>query len=113
MSNGSILGLLRGTRPNHPAAMSKRAAGWHIRPDVVLQIRAPLWYLLPGVLQYAYIVIPTGFTRDTWVTAAEIRPDQPSVVHHINAIVRPSGAPWMRDVKAGVPYIPEASACDG
>ena len=84
--------------------------GWNIRPDLVLQM--PDAYPVPptGTLEYIYIVIPTGFTRDTWVSAAEIRPSARSVVHHIIAVVRPPGSQWMKDAKPFVPYIPTPDA---
>jgi hypothetical protein len=87
--------------------------GWNIRPDVVLEMPNALAVPASGVLQYAYIVIPTGFVKDTWVTAAEIRPGAPAVVHHVNAIVRPPGASWLRDVKPGTFYIPDPANHDG
>jgi hypothetical protein len=84
--------------------------GWNIRPDLVLQMPDP--YVIPatGTLKYIYIVIPTGFTTDTWVTAAEIRPSARSAVHHIIAVVRPPGSQWMKDAKPFVPYIPTTEA---
>ena len=63
-----------------------------------------------GILDYIYVVIPTGFTKDTWVTAAEVRPSAPSVVHHVVVFVRPPGSQWMKDAKPFVPYIPPMSA---
>jgi mono/diheme cytochrome c family protein len=87
--------------------------GWNIRPDVVLQMARPFTVPAKGTLQYAYIVIPTGFTRDTWVTAGEIRPGARSVVHHMSAIVRPRGAAWLKDAKPGEPYIPQANSREG
>jgi len=87
--------------------------GWNIRPDIVVALPQPYTVPASGVLQYVYIVVPTGFVKDTWVTAAEIRTSAPSVVHHINAIVRPPGAPWFRDVKPGVPYVPDPASRDG
>jgi hypothetical protein len=87
--------------------------GWNIRADVILEMPVPYTVPASGTLEYAYVVIPTGFTSDTWVTAAEIRPSAPSVVHHINAIVRPPGEPWLRDVKPGAFYIPDPNAHEG
>ena len=49
-------------------------AGWNIRPDVVLTMPQPYRVPAAGILQYVYIVVPTGFVADKWVTAAEIRP---------------------------------------
>ena len=33
-------------------------------------------YTVPkdGAIEYTYFVVPSGFTQDTWVTDAEIRP---------------------------------------
>jgi FAD/FMN-containing dehydrogenase len=50
------------------------------------------------------------FTKDAWVTAAEVRPSAPSVVHHVVAFVRPPGSQWMKEAKPFVPYIPPMSA---
>jgi hypothetical protein len=98
---------------NRASVPTRWKEGWNIRPDVVLEMPYPYAVPASGVLQYVYIVIPTGFVKDTWVTAGEIRPSAPAVVHHINAMVRPPGARWLRDVKPGVPYIPDAVARDG
>jgi hypothetical protein len=87
--------------------------GWNIRPDVILRMPQPYPVPATGVLQYEYIVIPTGFKKDTWVTASEIRPGARSVVHHMSAIVRPRGAAWLKDAQPGVPYIPQASSREG
>jgi hypothetical protein len=84
--------------------------GWNIRPDLVLQMPDPYEIPVTGTLKYIYIVIPTGFRSDTWVTAAEIRPSARSVVHHIIAVVRPPGSLWMKDARPFVPYIPSVEA---
>jgi mono/diheme cytochrome c family protein len=87
--------------------------GWSIRPDLILQMPHPYTVPATGVLQYAYIVIPTGFTDDTWITAAEIRPSARAAVHHMSAIVRPPGSAWLREAKPGIAYIPDVSSHDG
>ena len=45
-----------------------------------------------GVLPYRYVVTPTNFKEDVWIEAAEARPGNRAVVHHI--IV------WYRDPKS-------------
>jgi hypothetical protein len=80
--------------------------GWNIRPDKVFQMPDAFPVPAKGTLDYVYIVIPTGFTKDTWVTAAEVRPSSPAVVHHAIAVLRPPGSQWMKDAKPFVPYIP-------
>jgi mono/diheme cytochrome c family protein len=87
--------------------------GWNIRADEVFQMPTP--YVVPAkdATNYVYVVIPTGFKRDTWVTAAEIRPGARSVVHHALAVVRPPGSTWMKDAKPFVPYLPPMQTHDG
>lgn len=105
-------GAPEGDAKDKPAPVKWRD-GWNIRPDVILQMARPFTVPATGTLQYAYIVIPTGFTKDTWVTAGEIRPGARAVVHHMSAIVRPPGAAWLKDAKPGEPYIPQANAREG
>ena len=80
--------------------------GWNIRPDAIFQMPDPYTVPVRGTLDYLYVVIPTGFTKDTWVTAAEIRPGAPSVVHHALAVVRPPGSKWLKEAKPFVPFMP-------
>ncbi len=84
--------------------------GWNIRPDAIFQMPDPYTIPATGALEYMYVVLPTGFIHDTWVTAAEIRPGARSAVHHVIAVVRPPGSQWMKDAKPFVPYIPPAGA---
>jgi hypothetical protein len=102
-------GAPEGDAKDKPAPI-QRTEGWNIRPDLVLQMPDPYAIPATGTLKYIYIVIPTGFTSDTWVTAAEIRPSARSVVHHIIAVVRPPGSQWMKDAKPFIPYIPTTEA---
>jgi hypothetical protein len=59
--------------------------GWNIgKPDYVVEM--PVEYTVPatGVIDYTYIIVPSGFTEDKWVKAAELRPSNRAVVHHAN-----------------------------
>lgn len=58
--------------------------GWTIGvPDTVFEI--PEAYTVPaqGVVEYVRIRVPTGFTEDRWIQAAEAQPTDRAVVHHI------------------------------
>lgn len=58
--------------------------GWAIgKPDIILKL--PREFKIPagGVVQYQYFTIDPGFTEDTWIQAAEVRPTQRAQVHHI------------------------------
>jgi hypothetical protein len=81
--------------------------GWTIgKPDMVISMPQAIDVPATGTIEYQYLVIPTGLTKDTWVTAAEVRPGNRAVVHHIIAFLRPPGSPWMADAKPGIPFIP-------
>ena len=77
--------------------------GWGIpKPDVVFQL--PHAYSVPdsGMVEYQYVILPTGFTEDKWIQAAEARPTDRSVVHHIIAYVREPGSNYFKGQKPGV-----------
>ncbi|HKQ03504.1 MAG TPA: cytochrome c [Blastocatellia bacterium] len=62
--------------------------GWQIgQPDVVLSM--PTEYSVPaeGTVSYQYFSVPTGFTEDKWIQAAEVRPGNRGVVHHVIVFV--------------------------
>lgn len=90
------------------------AEGWQIgKPDMVLQMPEAVDVPATGVVDYTYVVIPTGFTEDKWIQAAEARPDARSAMHHIIAFVRPPGNHWLADAKPGVPFIPKRYGSSG
>jgi hypothetical protein len=61
--------------------------GWHIgKPDLVISI--PEHKLeAKGPDEYSYVNVPTHFTEDKWVVAAELRPGNRKVVHHAHVFV--------------------------
>ena len=62
--------------------------GWNIgRPDQVFDYGADFEVPADGVVQYQYFKVPTNFTEDKWIEAAEIRPQHRDVTHHINVFV--------------------------
>ena len=98
--------------PKDKPARVKWTSGWNVDADVVLE--TPKAYTVPAgtALDYVYIVIPTHFENDTWITAGEIRPSDRSVVHHVSAFWRPPGSNWLKSAKAGVPYEASKLAMD-
>jgi hypothetical protein len=94
-----------------PAAMPPPARfveGWGIpAPDVVFELPQPYRIPATGTIEYLHWVIPTGFTTDKWVQFAEARPGDRTRVHHIIAFVREPGSQWLKDIKPGIPFIPE------
>lgn len=83
--------------------------GWNIgKPDAVLEMPGTIPVPAKGVVEYQYVVMPTGFRRDRWVTEAEVRPTARRVVHHVVIYIRPPGSDWLKEAKPGIPYsIPE------
>jgi peroxiredoxin len=58
--------------------------GWTIgKPDVVFEIPEPYYVPAQGVVAYVHFMVPTHFTEDKWIQAAEAVPGDRSVVHHI------------------------------
>ena len=77
--------------------------GWGIpKPDKVFELPHAFSVPASGMVEYQYVIIPTGFTEDKWVQAAEARPTDRSVVHHIIAYVREPGSNYFKGQKPGV-----------
>ena len=87
--------------------------GWSIgKPDQVFEMPHDFDVPASGTIEYQYIVIPSGFTKDTWVEAAEARPGNRKLVHHIIAFVREPGSKWLSEAKPGVPFVPQEKKKD-
>jgi hypothetical protein len=100
-------GAPAGDAKDKPAPVSF-VDGWNIgKPDRVIEM--PLAYNVPaqGTVDYQYMVIPGGFTQDTWIRAAEVRPGNRAVVHHVIAFIRGPESNWMRDSKPGEFFVPK------
>ena len=95
-------GAPEGDPKDMPPAV-KFTQGWGIpQPDLVFQLPQPFPVPASGMVEYQYVIVPTGFTKDTWVQAAEVRPTERAVVHHIVAYVREPGSNYFKDQKPGV-----------
>ena len=69
---------------------------WNIgKPDMVLKMDKPYTVQATGVLPYKWFRVPTGFTEDKWVQAAEVKPGARSVIHHVLV--------FLDDKRGGVP----------
>src|SRR6476661_8824022 len=77
--------------------------GWGIgAPDLVFELPTPFEVPAHGVVDYQHVIVPTNFTEDRWIQAAEIRPTEREVVHHLIAFVREPKSKWFRSQPAGV-----------
>ncbi len=68
-------------------------AGWRIpEPDQVIAMRQePFQVPAEGVVDYKRYIVDPGWTEDKYIDAAEARPDNRSVVHHILVYIIPPG----------------------
>lgn len=59
--------------------------GWRIgKPDLVLHMAdKPFTVPAQGEVRYQFFMVDPGFTEDKWIKAAECRPGNRAVVHHI------------------------------
>src|SRR5712691_10678049 len=66
-------GAKEGNAKDAPPPVAWPADGWQIQPDYI--VKGPE-YDVPAkaVLEWTNIVMPTGFTKDTWITSLEIKP---------------------------------------
>jgi mono/diheme cytochrome c family protein len=82
VKSGTKKGDLEGSSSDPAAAGS----GWHIKPDVIFTIPE---FEVPKTAQddYEYIYVPTTFTEDKWIQAAEVVPGDRRVVHHATVSV--------------------------
>lgn len=78
--------------------------GWNLTPDIVIEMPKPFELPARGTINYKYIVVKGVFTEDLWVSAAEMRPGNPAVLHHGKVWVRPPGSKWMETAVPGEAY---------
>jgi hypothetical protein len=98
--------------PRHLPAPATWVEGWGIgQPDVVFELPEPFDVPAHGTVEYQHVIVPTRFTEDRWIEAAEVRPTERSVVHHLIAFVREPKSKWFRSQPAGVFFTaPKVSA---
>src|SRR5262245_27002482 len=80
-------GAPEGDAKDAPPPVQWPENGWRIRPDIIVngpEFKVPA----KGIVEWTNIVVPGGFTKDTWITSIELRTN-PSVTHHICVAFRP------------------------
>jgi len=94
--------------PNDKPAPVQFAEGWTIgEPDIVVQFPREIQLPATGVIDQSNLVVKAHFERDMWVKAAEVRPGNKKVVHHMKAIIRPPNSTWLAKVPEGELYVPQ------
>jgi hypothetical protein len=91
-------GAKEGDPKDSPSPIVWPKDSWLIEPDYV--VKGPE-YNVPakGVMEWTNVVVPGGFTKDTWITSLEIKPSALPVTHHICV----SFIAHSPEVKYGVP----------
>jgi len=96
-------GSPEGDAKDKPAPLTF-AAGWKIKPDMVIEMPEAFPIPAKGTINYQYIRVKGNITQDLWVEGAEMRPSNPKVLHHGKVWVVPPGSKWMADAVPGKPY---------
>jgi hypothetical protein len=61
--------------------------GWQLgKPDLVIDMGQD-YEVTPGEDAYEHFIVPTNFTEGKWIRAAEIRPGNRAVVHHVHVLM--------------------------
>ena len=96
-------GAPAGDEADAPAALTFNS-GWNIKPDIIVEMPKPFELPARGTINYKYVLVKTNFPEDMWITAAEMRPGNPAVLHHGKVWVRPPGSKWMENAVPGEAY---------
>jgi hypothetical protein len=78
-------GAPEGNPKDAPQAVDWPKDGWDIQPDYVvhgMDFKVPA-HPKNDVVEWTTYVVPTGFTKDTWITSLEVKPSEKQVTHHI------------------------------
>ena len=100
-------GAPEGDESDKPAPV-QFAEGWTIgTPDIIVEFPKEIQLPPTGVIDQSNLVVKAHFTRDMWVKAAEVKPGNARVVHHMKAIIRPPNSTWLANVPEGELYVPQ------
>ncbi len=83
--------------------------GWRLprQPDCVVPLgKRPYSVPASGTVDYQYFVADPHFGDETWMSAAQVVPGVPSVVHHAIVFVRPENLSDFRGMSFVTAYVP-------
>jgi peroxiredoxin len=85
-----------GAPEGNPRDLPERAhytEGWRIpAPDLVLSLPRTVQIPADGTMPYENFLVDPKLKEDVWVRASQVRPGNPSVVHHLVVFVVPPGS---------------------
>jgi hypothetical protein len=82
----------------------KFVEGWGFEPDMIIEMPMDVPLQATGTINYQNILVKVNFPEDRWVIAADLRPSNRQVVHHMRANVRPPGSTFMKNAVPGIAY---------
>src|SRR5207245_2774543 len=76
-------------KPQDLPKLPEFVEGWNIgRPDLVVSLLEEVDVPAEGIVPYKYYKVPSNFTEDRWVEAAEIRVGNRALVHHVIVFIQ-------------------------
>ena len=81
-------GAPEGDAKDAPPPVEWPSEGWQIKPDIIIdgpEFKVPA----KGIIEWTNIMVPSGLTKDTWITSMELLPADRSVTHHICVAFKP------------------------
>jgi hypothetical protein len=92
----------------------KFVEGWNIgQPDMMISMPKPYDVPASGAIDYTRFILPLNFTEDRWISAAEVRPGNREVVHHVIAYLREKDGAWLKGAPVGEPIVKVAKSDGG
>jgi hypothetical protein len=89
-------GAMPGDANDAPPPRAWPEGGNLASPDAVLEMPKPFTVPAKGAVEYQRFVLHTGFDRDRWIRAVEVRPGARAVVHHVVVYIREPGETWVQ-----------------
>ena len=100
-------GALEGNAKDKPAPATF-VDGWTIgQPDIVVSFPHAVDIPATGIVDQSNLVVKAHFDHDMWVKAAEVRPGNRRVVHHMKAWIRPPNSNWLKNAPEGEIVVPK------
>ncbi len=85
-------------KPDDLPALPKFPTGWQLgKPDLIVRMPRPFALHADGIDVNQHFVIPLGLKEDRLISAVEVHPGNPKIVHHAHMFVDTSGQARMLD----------------
>ncbi len=104
-------GAPEGDSKDAPPPIQWPGEGWQIQPDIIVDgpnFKVPA----KGIVEWTNIVVPGGFTKDTWITSMELLPGDRSVTHHMCVAFIPHASDVVYNVPTWTDKVRDASGSE-